>query len=117
MANAMRPDEEDDEDEGRFTDADPSTMVVGSDDTRHAELIAEARKAALTPKPKSESALASAPASKPISVIPAEGRVPERSVSGTVEGTISGASRPKFPLVLALLVIVGVVVAAFALLR
>lgn len=116
LANAMGiPDGEDEEDEGRFEGDDPSTMVVGSDDARHAELIASARKAAHTSTPPAESAPASAPASKSIAVIRTEVIVPERSVSGSIEGT-SGSSR-KFPLalVLALLAIVGLAVAGWAL--
>jgi hypothetical protein len=46
-------------------------------------------------------------------------KVPERSVSGVVEVPVDVSLRPKFPLalVLALLAIVGLAVAGFALLR
>jgi len=107
----------DEDDDGRFEGDDPSTMVVGTDDARHADLIASAR-AAKPPTTGSAPAVTPAPPATPSAVARSDVRVPARSVTGTLEVPGDDSVRPTFPLVLVVLVvlaIVGIGIAVFAL--
>lgn len=107
----------DQDDDGRFEGDDPSTMVVGTDDARHADLIASARNAK-PPTIGSAPVVTPAPPTTPSAVVRPDVRVPARSVRGSLDGPVDDSLRPKFPLglvVLVLLAIVGVGIAVFAL--
>ncbi len=100
------PDEEDD---GHFGNDEPSTMVVGRDDVRHAELITAAR--GHQPEPA-----ASTPVAKPSLREDSEVKVPGRSIAGTVDAADLRA-RPKFSLGLVVALFVAIAIVGFALYR
>ncbi len=108
---------EEDEEEGHFGNDEPSTMVVGRDDTRHAELLTAARAQRAMPKPEPAG---STPVAKPSLHEESGAKVPGRSIAGTVAGTVDAAEPParsRFPLALVLALVVALAIVALALYR
>jgi hypothetical protein len=122
-------------DDGTFEDDDPSTMVVSSDDARHKQLLASPLKpVASKPEPSAPASAAAAAASpapaapKPRAASPVRAdptpKPAVRTLSGTIKANDGGSVRPNFPsvrpkfplvLVLVLLAAIAVAVARFAL--
>jgi hypothetical protein len=110
----------DDEDDGRFTDDDPSTMVVGNDDARYAEMLAATLKAR-APAPTASPAPVTArpPAAKvtPADPAPPVSRVAQVSSAGVIDVPAAKPSghRTRTALVLGVVAIAAAAVARFAL--